>query len=551
MLKVIIILNLLLATSCSNRQDTQISQTNKLNTIAEIHSLLITRKISCHDVMSFYLKRIYTYNLSIMNSKPPLNAISQINQDILNQADALDAIIAKTNRTQGSLFCIPVIVKDNIDVLSMETASGSYALIGSQPIKNAGLVDKLKQHGAIIIAKSAMDELAMGASGFSSLDGRIGNAYDTTQNPGGSSGGSAVAVAAGFAVIGIGTDNSGSVRIPAAFNGIYGLRPSMGLINRDGVFPMGNIDGTPGPMTRTVTDLAISLNAISQDANTDYTKSLNPQGLSGKTIAVLGSAGDYDVWLNMPNDIRNIYLQAIRNLKKSGANIRQLNLNKFNNDRKTHMAGTVDDVNYYLLHNLATRNSMQDMCKSDRMRVMGDMEKCLKFVNSIPGKNSAKYREALAIINNNQKYVIKIMRNEHIDGILLPISKTGSSTYDLKQVNTWQAPISSNTALPSIVIQIGHDKNDMPVAMEIVGDKFAESNLIAMAYAYEQNYLSFTPPNLQANNDFGHWSISRLNILFRQIGKVTYQMCIKPQGNNEITPEESYNATIQAIKDIS
>src|SRR6185437_11596268 len=542
---------LMFITSCSNKvsQSTQTNQVHEYKTINEIHNAITTHQSTCHEITNSYLARIYKYNLSISNNKPPLNAISQINVDLLNQADILDKSYARNSKLSGSLFCVPVIVKDNIDVLGMETASGSEALIGSQPLNDARLVTKLKKEGAIIIAKAGMDELAMGATGISSLDGRIGNAYDVTQNPGGSSGGTAAAVAANFAIIGIGTDNSGSVRLPAAFNGLYGLRPTQGLISKDGVFPMVNIDGTPGPMAKNVTDLAISLNAITE-SGIDYTKYLNSKGLSGKTIAILNTAGNYDIWKNMPQNIRSIYNQATQNLIKSGATIKYLDLPKFDNNRKPHMAGTADDVNNYLQHNLTTRSSMQEMCKSDNMRVIGSKLDCLTDVKSIPKKGSVKYKEALTIISYNLQYVTKIMENEHIDGILLTVSKSGSSTYDLTNVNTWQAPVSSNTGLPSIVIQIGHNKDSMPIAMEIVGNKLAEGELLSMAYDYEQHYIAYMPPTLTPSNDFDNWPISKLNNLFRQIGKDTYNSVIKPKNKNEVSPEQSYTATVQAIKDI-
>lgn len=538
----------LLITSCSPQRAAP--QADNYRTIYKLQSAIQNHQITCLEATQLFLKKIYQYNLSIDNRKAPLNAISQINPDVLNQANALDKQYTASNKIPGRLFCIPVIVKDNIDVLGMETASGSYALIGTRPLHDSLLVSRLKKEGAIIIAKGAMDELAMGASGFSSLDGMVGNAYDTSKNPGGSSGGVAAAIAANFALIGIGTDNSGSVRIPAAFNGLYGLRPTMGLIDKDGVFPMGNIDGTPGPIAQNVRDLAISLNVLSIKP-IDYTNFLNHKMIVGKTVAVLGTAGNYDVWDGMPVDIKNIYAQAIDNLAKSGIKIRQLNLPNFDNNRKYHMAGTPDDVNTYLSHNIGSRNNMEEICTSDMSRVMGSISQCVKLVNGIADKNSQEYKQALAIIDKNIQYVTKIMHKEDIDAILLPVSKSGSSTYDLKQVNTWQAPISSNTGLPSIVIQIGHDKDKMPIAMEIVGDKYSEGQLLSIAYDYERHYMAYTPPQLVMSHKFDDWSISQLNTLFRQIGKNTYEMFIKPQNKNEVSAKQSYTATVQAIRDLN
>src|SRR5690606_23277037 len=127
------------------------------------------------------------------------------------------------------LHCIPVILKDNIDSYDTTTTAGSYALLGNQPAQDAFLVAELRKAGAIILGKGGMDEFARGIIGINSRNGRIGNAYEPNKNPGGSSGGVGAAISANFVMIGMGTDNSGSVRIPAVFNGLVGLRPSTGL----------------------------------------------------------------------------------------------------------------------------------------------------------------------------------------------------------------------------------------------------------------------------------------------------------------------------------
>jgi amidase len=137
----------------------------------------------------------------------------------------------------------------------------------TDPIDDAFIVDKIRKAGAITLATRSMDELASGIK--SSRTGRTGNAYDSAQNPGGSSSGLAVSVSANFAMLGVGSDNSGSVRIPAAFNGIVGLRPSTGLISQHGIFPRGNMDGTAGPLARTVSDLASLLDVIAKQDELD------------------------------------------------------------------------------------------------------------------------------------------------------------------------------------------------------------------------------------------------------------------------------------------
>lgn len=388
-------------------------------TISQIEKKIREDEVSCEQLIISYINRIKQYNLNL--NAPSINAITEINQNAVYEAAKKDALYSSTGKMPGKLFCIPVIVKDNIDVIGMSTTSGSYALLGTKPIRNSDIVDRLMSENAIIIAKSSMDELAMGMSGYSSRSGRIGNAYNTSKNPGGSSGGSAAAVSANLAVIGIGTDNSGSIRIPAGFNGVYGLRPTQGLISKSGIFPMGNLDGTAGPIARNMTDLALTLEAISGESS-NYHKFLNTPSLSGKKLAILHLVGKYDVWKNMPNDIKNLYLNAINNLQKSGVTIVNIDLPNFNNLRNYNIAGTNDDVNAYLSENLSTRANMTEICNSNRTIVMGAQKKCQNFISSIPNKKSLQYKQAQNNILKNKSYLKTIFEEQHLDGLILNIS---------------------------------------------------------------------------------------------------------------------------------
>ena len=237
-------------------------------TIDSIHTAIKNHQITCTQLITAYLNRIKKYNLSV-DKAAPINAFTEINPSVLNEAQYIDDTYAKTKKLVGPLHCIPVLLKDNIDSFDTTSTSGSFALLGNQPTKDAFLVSRLRKAGAIILGKGGMDEFASGMIGISSRSGRIGNAYDSTKNPGGSSGGPAAGVSANFAVIGIGTDNSGSVKIPAAFNGLVGLRPSTGLISQQGIFPMGTLDAAAGPLTRTTKDLAIVLDVIAQPDRAD------------------------------------------------------------------------------------------------------------------------------------------------------------------------------------------------------------------------------------------------------------------------------------------
>ena len=230
-------------------------------TIASIQKAIVKKQINCVQVVQAHIDRIKKINLDVREG-PPLNAIVAINPDIFEDARKLDARFKSSGKLTGVLHCIPVLLKDNIDSIDTPSTSGSLALIGSQPERDAFLVTQLKNAGAIILGKSTMDELASGVWGVSTRSGRTGNAYDPSKSAGGSSSGSAVAVSAGMAVASIGSDNSGSLRIPAAYNGVFTIRPTPGLISDRGGFPRGRLDGVFGPIARSVTELAVLLDVM-------------------------------------------------------------------------------------------------------------------------------------------------------------------------------------------------------------------------------------------------------------------------------------------------
>lgn len=388
-------------------------------TITSIHHAIQNHQLTCVTLVTEYINRIKKYNLSV-NESAPINAWSELNPSILAQAAQLDSSFTKTGRISGPLHCIPIILKDNIDSFDTTTTSGSYALLGSQPIRDAFLVNKLRNAGAIILGKGGMDEFAWGMFGISSRSGRIGNAFDPGKNPGGSSGGPAAAVSAGFALLVIGTDNSGSVRIPAAFHGLVGLRPSTGLISQQGIFPMGNLDGTAGPMARTTKELAILLDIIAQPDPNDpktlnlpraktYTAFLNKNGLTNKRIGIVHHVNDINTLNKMPGHIKKIIQTATTDLQNMGATVIDINLPGFNNERQNNQAGEIQDVNEYLASFPSTRKNFRDICKSNRTRNFGTIKECLHFIKNMAKKNSKSYQKAQAIFDQNRTYVQKIM----------------------------------------------------------------------------------------------------------------------------------------------
>ncbi|MCC6778321.1 MAG: hypothetical protein IT537_17055 [Hyphomicrobiales bacterium] len=204
---------------------------------------------------------------------PPLNAFLTLNPNAVAQAEKLDRAVA-AGAPKGPLFCVPVAVKDNFATYDMPMTAGSLALIGNQPPQDAELVARLRRAGAIIVGKTNMDEFAMGIRGLSGAGGRVGNAYDTRQSAGGSSAGSGAAVGAGLVPFPLGSDNCGSLRIPAVYNGAVTLRASYGRFNSEGVFPIGFINGVPGVIARDTDTLRAALAVVGDGWRTDADETL-------------------------------------------------------------------------------------------------------------------------------------------------------------------------------------------------------------------------------------------------------------------------------------
>jgi amidase len=258
-------------------------------TIPELQKAMESGELTSVELIDFYRARVAAFE----DAGPKLNAFIVVNPAARDQAAALDAERAVAG-PRGPLHGIPVVLKDNINTADLETTGGSRALEGFIPSKDAFQVRKLREAGAIIIGKTNMEEFANGFRAVSSLGGQTLSPYDLRRDPGGSSGGSAVAVTANFGMAGFGTDSCGSVRFPAVPNDLYGLRPSEGLTSRFGLIPLSTTLDTMAPMARSVVDLAIVLDATAgvdpDDPTTvpvtaSYIDAVDPNGLSGRADA--------------------------------------------------------------------------------------------------------------------------------------------------------------------------------------------------------------------------------------------------------------------------
>src|SRR5262245_40513882 len=265
-------------------------------TISAIHDALASRAVTCVQVVQAYLRRIEAYD----DRGPGLNAIISINRAAVETAAELDKVQTFSRGALRPLHCIPAILKDNYDTADMPTTGGSVTLASSIPLRDAVVVRKLREAGAIILAKANLMELARGGTTVSSLGGQTKNPYDLTRTPGGSSGGTGAAIAASFAITGTGSDTGQSIRSPASAQSLVGLRPTRGLISRSGIIPLSTTQDEAGPITRTVEDAARMLDVMAgydpedpitafsvQKIPKTYTAFLDRDGLKGSRIGVL------------------------------------------------------------------------------------------------------------------------------------------------------------------------------------------------------------------------------------------------------------------------
>src|SRR3989475_7712656 len=265
-------------------------------TISATHAAFAAGKITCVELVRAYLNRIEAFD----HTGPALNAIIAINPKALEKAAEMDRLYAANRSALKPLHCIPVILKDNYDTADMPTTGGSLTLAESVPRQDAFVVKRLREAGALILAKANLMELARGGTTVSSLGGQTRNPYDLTRTPGGSSGGTGAAIAASFGIIGTGSDTGQSIRSPASAQSLVGLRPTRGLISRSGIIPLSSTQDEAGPITRSVEAAARTLDAIAgydpsdpitafgaQKIPKTYTAFLDRDGLKGARIGVL------------------------------------------------------------------------------------------------------------------------------------------------------------------------------------------------------------------------------------------------------------------------
>lgn len=461
--------------------------------------------LTVKEVVDLYLKRIE----QIDASGPQLNSIIYINPNATAEAEKLDADFL-LGKAMGPLFGIPVLLKDNIDTYNIPTTAGSRAMIDSYPPDDADLVKKLKAAGAIILGKTNLSEWAnfrgeMSTSGWSGLGGQTKNPYDTTRNPCGSSSGSGVAVSANLCVLAIGTETNGSVVCPSAINGIVGIKPTVGLVSRDGVIPISFTQDTPGPMARTVADAAICLGSLtgldSSDTKTlesedhlksDYTSFLKKDGLKGKKLGFLTS------YNGIHYKVDELMQKTIEFLKNEGVEIIEIDQiyepNIPNLSFEVMLQEYGDGLNQYFasLGTNAKIKSLEELIefnKNDSIELKHFNQTYLEMALEKEGMKSVTYKETLAkmLKGAREEGMDKVINKYDLDAIIAPTTGPSWKT-DYTNGDSYHFGSSSPAAIsgyPNITVPMGFI-DGLPIGISFFGEAWSEGKLIEIAYAFEQ-----------------------------------------------------------------
>src|SRR5215210_6934846 len=457
-------------------------------TIPELQGAMENGRLTSVELVDFYLARIAAYD----NAGPELNAFILVNPAARDEAAALDAERERSG-PRGPLHGIPVVLKDNIGTADMRTTAGSTALEGFIPTKDAFQARKLRDAGAVIIGKANLFEFALGWATVSSLGGQTLNPYDVSRDPGGSSGGTAVAVTANFAAAGLGTDTCGSIRLPAAHNDLYGLRPTRGLSSRAGVIPFSTTMDAVGPIARSVVDLAIMLDATAGpdpadpstvQVGTSYLKAVDPDGLSGRRIGLVTFSAD--------PEMDRLLASAIEEMTAGGVEVVEVTLPSGADIGPLFGELRVALNDYFAAEPKAPVRSLSDILNLNVVTpAVGGFLSELAAVTSL---KTPKYRAALKGRSRFRDAVVSLMDEHRLDAIAYP-----ASSFPAALIGGDPSPFDCGSAayggLPAMVVPAGFTSDGLPIGLEFMGRPFAERTLIAIAAGYEAhtNHRSLPP----------------------------------------------------------
>lgn len=478
-------------------------------TIADLHAAMQRGKLTATELTQLYLDRIAAYD----KRGSSINAIILVNPKALVEARRLDSLYRVTGQFVGPLHGIPVIVKDNYDTYDIPTTNGTLAMKKSIPPDDAFIIRKMREAGAIIIAKANLAEFAYtGSFSVSSiLPGYSRNPYDTRRTTAGSSGGTAAAVAADFGTIGLGTDTGSSIRGPAAHQSLVGFRCTMGLISRDGIAPLALTNDMGGPICRTVEDAVRVLDVIAGYDKADtvtrqsqgkipasYRQFLDKDGLKGARIGVfrqLCTPAKAD------SQVVALFNRSIDELRAAGAiivdSVRVPEVDTLNKSFDT-IPQLRRDFNVYLanLGPNAPHKTLTSIIKSKQYHPY--LEKALldADADTLAPEQHKGWQKNLVLRQRLRTLLLRAMDSAQVDVLVYP-----SFSYPPRLIGDLNTPSGTNnnalsppTGFPAFTVPMGYTYDNLPAGLQFFGRPYSEPTLIKLCYAYEQATHHRVPP---------------------------------------------------------
>ncbi len=480
--------------------------------VPEIQAAIDAGALTYEKLVTLYLARISAYD----DAGPGLNTIITLNAKALETARALDAEFKAKGR-RSALHGIPILAKDNFDTADLPTSGGCFVLASSIPYADAPTIKQLRDAGAIIIAKTNLDEFAHGGIGFSSAGGQTLNPHDPRRHPAGSSGGTGAGLAAWFSPIGLGSDTGGSIRGPASANGVVGIKPTNGLVSRTGIMPCVLTFDTGGPMARTVYDAALALGFLTgvdpKDPltrtsrglyHTDYTQFLKKDALKGVRLGVIRDFAGTDP------EVDRVFEAALAELKAQGAIL--VDPLKFPGIAIENRSAVMEPI-----RTIEVKQNYADYLAGLRPgfpRTIGDLADAGAKLTAprdgfLPHPSVYTRFKALATptpltsltytsakehgMPAVQGAVLGLMEDKQLDALVYPTRSRRPELIDPQTPNIVDRPrtpsltsIANVTQFPDVQVPAGLTSDKLPVTISFLGTAYSEPRLLGYAYSYEQ-----------------------------------------------------------------
>ena len=473
--------------------------------ISQIHAAMLSGSITCESIVDAYLKNIERNN----QKGARLNAIVTMNNSAVDLARQLDAQLFSSKQLIGPLHGIPMVVKDCLETTDMPTSFGSNLFSQYMAKKDATVISKLREAGAVILAKTTLPDWATSWFGYSSRSGETKNPYALDRDPGGSSSGTGAAIAAGFAAVGIGTDCGGSVRLPSSFCNLVGVRATPGMMSRQGCNPLVALQDTIGPMARSVSDAVKVFEVICGfdendpltatynigKATSNYSQQLIPDALKNLRIGVVRNAfgSDQDENCRPVNQVMNA---AIEQLAAGGAFVSDVEI--------PNLAESLDATSLYLLKSKYDLNLFLNARPEAPMKTIeeivsaGHYHPKLDLLEGIANGpddplSDLDYYKAYAERDNLMLLITSIMDKGGYDALVYPTAQVPPplrSETDSGRWTTLNFPtntlISSQTSMPAMTVPAGSTEKGLPIGMEILTRPYDEAMMFKVGFGFEQ-----------------------------------------------------------------